>query len=210
MAEESAVANPPAPAAAPPQLDAASRRDSIAVAMSGGPATGVPDSVALPRLADSTVAAIRDERWSAIAALVHPERGLRFSPYGYVDTAESPRIAAAAVPALPQDATPRRWGSADGTGDPIILPFQSYYERWVYDRGYSEGQRGEPGEIIGQGNTLINIADAFPGADSTFVEYHLDGTERYSGMDWGSLRLIYVRAAARWWLVGIVRDQWTI
>ncbi len=201
--------NTPA-ALVPPQPDAASRGDSIAVVLYAPPATGVPDSIDLARLADSTLAAIRDERWTAVAALVHPTRGLTFAPYGYVDTTEAPRIAAAAVATLPADTTPRRWGTADGTGDPIVLDFQNYYERWIYDRGYTDGRRGIPGEIIGVGNTLINIAKAFPGSDSTFIEYHLEGSERYGGMDWGSLRLVYTREAGRWWLVGIVRDQWTI
>src|SRR5690606_24087235 len=50
------------------------------------PGSGVPDSVPLTAVTDSVVHAVAERRWDTLAALAHPEHGIRFSPYGYVDT----------------------------------------------------------------------------------------------------------------------------
>jgi hypothetical protein len=43
------------------------------------------------------------------------------------------------------------------------------------------------------------------------VEYHFSGfVEDYGGMDWVSLRLVFIEEEGSWFLVGIVHDQWTI
>ena len=62
---------------------------------------------------------------------------------------------------------------------------------------------------IGQGNSLNNIREFYPG--SYFVEYHFSGFDpQYAGMDWQSLRLVFLEEDGVWLLVGIVHDQWTI
>lgn len=44
-----------------------------------------------------------------------------------------------------------------------------------------------------------------------YVEYHFPGFEKkYEGKDWKSLRLVFEKKNDRWYLVGIVHDQWTI
>ncbi len=44
-----------------------------------------------------------------------------------------------------------------------------------------------------------------------FIEYHFSGfEEEYGGMDWVSLRLVFVQEGGQWYLVGLVNDRWTI
>jgi len=63
-------------------------------------------------------------------------------------------------------------------------------------------------EELGHSSMINNIAEFYPG--SSFVEYHFSGfEEKYEGMDWVSLRLVFLQEGGRWYLVGLVNDQWT-
>jgi hypothetical protein len=152
---------------------------------------------------------IEDADFAALALMTHPVKGLRFSPYGYVDSANDLVFTAAEVALLPADTTTRTWGSFDGTGFPIDLTFAAYYDRFVYDADFVNPQFIGVNNIIGMGNTLINLDDVYP--DGAFVEFHFSGFDpQYEGMDWRSLRLVFEEVDGEWLLVGIVHDEWTI
>lgn len=174
------------------------------------PGSGLSDSVPVLHVADSVVLAIADRDWPALAALAHPQHGVRFSPYGHVDTTVTQRLTASQIAVLGSDATERRWGTADGTGDPLTFTFDEYYRRFLYDKNFTEGRRGDPGELIVTGNSLINMDDVFTWPGTSFVEYHVEGTEQYGGMDWGSLRIVLTREGGRWYVTGLVNDRWTV
>jgi hypothetical protein len=47
--------------------------------------------------------------------------------------------------------------------------------------------------------------------DATVVEFHFPGfEEKYEGMDWKSLRVVVEKLDNKWYVVGIIHDQWTI
>lgn len=147
--------------------------------------------------------------FAALARLVHPERGLVVSPYGYVDLDEAVRLSQEEVATAGEDPTVRTWGHADGTGEPLELAFPEYFERYVYDADFASAPGVAVDRRLGQGNTVSNLDEAFP--DGSFVEFHFPGfEERYQGMDWRSLRLVFSPVDGRWWLVGVVHDEWTI
>jgi hypothetical protein len=100
------------------------------------------------------------------------------------------------------------WGVYDGSGEPINLTFEAYYEEFVYSADFAEAEQVAVNERLGQGNTINNIQEFFP--QSSFVEYYLPGSEEFGGMDWESLRLVFVEDGDTWLLVGIVHDEWTI
>jgi hypothetical protein len=97
---------------------------------------------------------------------------------------------AAQIRGLLADPTVYHWGVYDGSGAPIDLPFAAYYERFVYDADFARPDVVGLDETIGQGNTLNNIAEVYPGAVT--VEYHLAGFDpQYAGLDWRSMRLVF-------------------
>lgn len=197
-----------APGAAPAP-DATATAPASGVPAAEAPDRAAPDTLTIVEVAERAREALAARDFDALAGLVHPARGLRFSPYGYVDTTEHVVLPPAAVASLPSDTTTRLWGHYDGTGEPIRLRFDAYYDEFVYDAAFGEGRRGAPGERIGQGNSLNNIGEVF-GSEATFVEYHVPGSEEYDGMDWNSLRLVVAPYQGRPRLVGVVHDQWTI
>jgi hypothetical protein len=152
--------------------------------------------------------ALAEKDMAKVANYVQPEMGVRFSPYGFVRE-EHQVFLPDELAALVGSDQVYTWGAYDGTGDPIELTFDAYYQEFVYSSDFANPEQMGVNERIGQGNTINNIGEFYPG--SSFVEYHFSGfDEEYEGMDWESLRLVFVQEDGTWWLVGIVHDEWTI
>ena len=169
----------------------------------------VNDPVAL-RAAEA-IMALKDGDMVALSTLVHSAKGLRFSPYATVQTGAGGDLVFSAtdVRGLMADSTVYHWGTYDGSGKPIALTFRQYYDEFVYDVGFSRPDVVGFDETVGQGNSIDNIASAYP--DGVLVEYHFEGFDpQYAGMDWRSLRLVFEEQGGSWYLVGIVHDEWTI
>lgn len=167
--------------------------------------------LALQDRADRLILALKQADWTALSAYVHPRLGVRFSPYGYVHAGQDgDRVfTAAQVKAFPLDSKTYEWGTFDGSGQPIAMSTGEYYRRFIYDHDFAEAPQVEWDRRIGQGNTLFNLTEVYPGG--RFVEYHFPGFEaKYQGMDWRSLRLVFQAEGGTWYLVGIVHDEWTI
>ena len=171
--------------------------------------TATPAVATLTATADSVVAALADSNWTKLAAYVHPKHGVRFVPYGYVDSSAQV-FTREQIPRLGGGSQTYLWGHYDGTGDPIDLTFGDYYKEFIYDKAYQHAPQGDPNEQLGTGNSLNNIAEFYAGRDVSFVEYHVPGTDEYNGMNWGSLRLIFEQTDDAWYLIAIVHDEWTI
>ena len=179
---------------------------AVLVACAGTPRGGHGQA----EVAAQAVQALRARDWPALARLAHPKEGIRFSPYAYVDTASGIVLSVAELAVLGRDATVRRWGNYDGSGEPIELSFASYFERFVYDRDFAGVTPGRPNERVGRGNSIDNIRAAYAPRPVSFMEFHLPGSERYNGMDWRSLRIVLEHVGNRWYVTAIVHDQWTI
>ncbi len=158
---------------------------------------------------------LKDGDLEALAERVHPEKGVRFSPYTYVRAVpgapeeEDLVFRAAQIPGLASDPTVYHWGRFDGSGEPIDLTFAGYYDRFIYDANFAAPDIIGFAETIGRGNTINNISDVYPQAVT--VEYHFEGIDpQYAGLDWRSLRLVLEELNGTWYLVGIVHDEWTI
>ena len=150
-----------------------------------------------------------DRDLQSLAAHVHPEKGVRFSPYAYVDLEKDRVLTAEAVAQAWQDPGVSIWGTLDGIGDPIEATFAEYFNRFVYDVEFASPHLIGNNVAIGTGNSLNNLREAYP--EALFVEFHFTGFDpRFAGMDWRSLRLVFEETEAGWRLVGIIHDEWTI
>lgn len=155
------------------------------------------------------LALLKAKDMEKLSQAVHPDKGVRFSPYGYVNTETDLVFTVNEIRNLQSDHKVYVWGSYDGSGQPIELSFKDYYNKFVYDKDFQNAEETGYNKILGQGNSLINISDVYP--DANFVEYYFPGFEpKYEGMDWESLRLVFEKKDSVWYLVGIIHDQWTI
>jgi uncharacterized protein YgiM (DUF1202 family) len=171
-------------------------------------------SEAVAARAAQIILALKAHDLRALADWVHPDKGVRFSPYTYVRATpglpggEDLVFTAAQVQGLWSDPTVYHWGTAAGSGEAIDLSFVDYYERYVYDVDFARPDVIGFGETVGSGNTINNISEVYP--EAVTVEYHFERFDpQYAGMDWRSLRLVLEESAESWYLVGIVHDEWT-
>lgn len=169
---------------------------------------GMPPSVT--EAATTVMRALSRKDMSQLAAWVHPEKGLRFSPYAYVDMTTDLVFTRAEVEGLMKDTTKRVWRTFAGSGDLIEMTFADYYKKFVYDADFMQEAEIAVNQGLGQGTMIINLNDVYPKEQYDFVEYHIDGIDpSVEGMDWRSLRLVFEKIGEDRALVGIIHDQWT-
>jgi len=157
--------------------------------------------------ASEVIATIKNSDFTKLATYVHPQKGVRFSPYGYVSTQSNLVFSADKIKNVTTDQTKYVWGGYDGSGFPMELTFEEYFKSYVYSHDFANATEISYNRSVGSGNTLNNILVAYP--NGTFVEYRFPGL-KYGGMDWQSLRLIFEELNGTWYLVGVVHAQWTI
>lgn len=154
---------------------------------------------------------IKNKNYDSLSAMAHPAEGVRFSPYGFIDTAHDKVIYAATMASWADKKKRTRvlWGTVDPTDEPINMTIDSYIKRYVYDVDFLRADSVKVNEFIGGGNSLNNLLDVYKGCN--FVECHFPGFDKkFDGMDWRSVRLVYKLLDGKYYLVAIVHDEWTI
>ncbi len=166
--------------------------------------------IATPKeAANEIVTAFSEKDMKKVASFVHPSKGVRFSPYAYVDVEDDVVFTAEQVKEAMSEDTVYTWGVFDGKGNPIEKTFAEYYERFIYDEDFANAEEVAVDERLGHGNTLDNTGEVYP--EATVVEFYFSGfNPDFAGMDWRSLRLVLEEEDGQWYLVGVVHDEWTI
>ncbi|MFC0215718.1 hypothetical protein ACFFK0_25295 [Paenibacillus chartarius] len=195
-------------AAAPPASDAPSKTPDKPKPDAQGPVTPEQAKLTIAARATEVVTLLKNKDMGKLKTYVHPQKGVRFSPYSYVDVKKDLIFSADQIGNLLKDAKTYTWGSYDGSGELITLTFVEYFGKFVYDHDYAKAEKTAYNETLGKGNMTNNIKDVYPNA--IVVEYHFSGFDKkLEGMDWASLRLIFEKADSEWMLVGLTHDQWT-
>ena len=164
---------------------------------------------ALLVLTKEILAVIKDKDYKKLTEYIHPENGIRFSPYGYIDTTSDITATRSTFRLNAYINKKRVWGSYDGSGDPIKLTSREYFEKFVYDVDFLNAEKTSLNLCLGGGNSQNNIRAIYEGLP--FTESYFSGFDvKYSGMDWRALRLVYKEYNGTYYLVGIIHDEWTI
>lgn len=175
----------------------------------GGALAPAEAAAGIAARAEQVINLIAEQDMAALADFTHPVKGIRFSPYSYVDVKNHVVFKPSDLKTFFTNSAVYHWGSYDGTGEPISLTPAAYYQTFIYDQDYRNAGAISYNEQLFQGNMINNAPDVYPGA--IIVEYHFDGFDaKYGGLDWRSLRLIFEADKGEWLLVGIIHDQWTI
>jgi hypothetical protein len=147
--------------------------------------------------------------YRTIANYVHPKMGIRFSPYGFIDTANHQLLSRSTLSELAFNLEKVNWGAHDGTGEPILMTLPGYSKRFVYDVDFLKAKERSVNRTIASGNSLNNLTSVYP--DCEFTEFYFPGFDpKYNGMDWRTLRLVFKKEGKQYYLVAIVHDEWTI
>ena len=144
---------------------------------------------------------------NTLAEYVHPKKGILFSPYSDLKNNDNLVFEKKEMVKIYDKNEELVWGMYDGTGARILLTFDDYFDKFIYDADFIEYEPNFD-SIMGTGNTLENTNSVFPYAK--IVEYYIPGTEKYGYLDWKSLRLVYEMYRGKYYLVAIVHNCWTI
>lgn len=159
--------------------------------------------------ADKVLISLKQRDMNKLAETVHPQKGVRFSPYAYVQKEKHIVFLKDDIVNALNDNKKILWGEFDGTGEPIYFTFNEYMNRFVYDHDYLLAPETVFNEETKRGNSLNNVKEAYP--DGVFIEYYFPGFDpQYNGMDWRALRLVFEKHDDEWYLTGIIHDEWTI
>ncbi|KRF30208.1 hypothetical protein [Paenibacillus sp. Soil787] len=166
---------------------------------------------AIESRAKETIQALKEKDLKKLAELIHPKKGVQFSPYSYIHVSSDVQVLGSGLAALWANTSTTHWGDYDGSGDPIDLTFPNYWDKFVYNEDFAAAPQISYNIILGKGNMINNVFSVYPTTSAITVEYHYPGLDpQFQGMDWTSLRLVYENSGTQWYLVAIVHDQHTM
>ena len=100
-----------------------------------------------------------------------------------------------------------QWGSTAGEGRPIVMTVAEWFSTYAAEPALVSTDRLSLDQPIGGGNTINNLAAAFPSA--RIVELHFSGETNNPDFTWSSVRLAFEPSDSAWRLVAITSDHWT-
>ncbi|PZD97538.1 hypothetical protein DNH61_01280 [Paenibacillus sambharensis] len=172
------------------------------------PVEGQPPTV--KEAATTVIRALKAGNMETVAQWAHLEKGVRFSPYAYVDKETDVVLSQEELEGIMDDSKKRVWRTYAGRGDKIEMTYAEYHKEFVYDMDYMEKAEVAVNEVLGEGTTVNNLDEVYPPDNHDYVSYYIDGVNpEYEGMDWGSLRLVFEEIGSDYALVGIIHDEWT-
>lgn len=171
------------------------------------PETSADNFYELKKINQIVIKLIKKRDISALSKYAHPKKGIMFSPYSDLKNNDNQIIEKKELVKIYEKNEELVWGEYDGTGVRILLTFDNYFDRFIYDEDFIEYEPNYD-SIMGTGNSIENMNSVFPYARS--VEYYTPGTEEYAYMDWKSLRLLYEIYRGKYYLVAVVHNEWTI
>jgi len=156
--------------------------------------------------AAAIITALKSRDFELLATYVHRIKGVRFSPYAYVDVESDQIFQTDAVRTLDTNIGDYLWGYYDGSGDPIKGTFDQYYDEFIFSHDFTNSTYLSIDTTIVDGNTIDNSLEVYP--DARIVEFNFPSSDS-SGLDWSSLRIVLEWHHEAWRLVGLVHDHWT-
>lgn len=167
----------------------------------------VDKETALKAANEGVLQALKDKNYKRFADFIHPEKGVRFSMYAFVSPEGDKLFSKSDFIKYQPTKTIFTWGALDGSGDLYKSTITDYLIKWVYSKDFATGQVSI-NEFQGKGNSMNNLKEIYPKAD--FTENFVKGSESNPEMDWKCLRLVFEQYQGKYYLVGVVNDQWTI
>ncbi len=172
------------------------------------PEPAISEDSALLKINREILSILKKQDYKGLADFIHPNRGVRFSPYGYIDTLRNQQFSVMRFKKEIGSDKLIHWGEFDGSGDSILLTSKAYFSKFVYNKDFLNAEKTSLNKVLGKGNSLNNVEQVYKGRP--YVENYFPGFDKkYGGMDWCSLKLVFEKMGDTYYLVGLVHDQWT-
>lgn len=168
------------------------------------------EKTSLKKQGDAVLEAFNDKDCDALEGLIDPDKGVRFSPSGHVNTETDRSFTAGDFAEECRSGTEQLlWGYHDASGAPLMFTVPEYIAEYITEHNYLEAPEVYYDEFTDKGLNMNNAKEAYPKA--SFLEYHFPGFDPNSeGMDWESLRLAFEEKNGTYYLVGVIHDWHSI
>ena len=151
--------------------------------------------------------AIKDRDYELLSQYAHPEKGVLFVPYSYIDYQKNLMFKPKQIKNFSQDEEVYIWGEIMSP-DMIEMTIANYFDRFVYDKDYIFTEQIAINAIIGQGNSIENVEKVFENA--IFVEFYDKGSVEYEGLDWSSLKIVMEKYNGEFKIVALIHASYTL
>ncbi|RCW51619.1 hypothetical protein [Halanaerobium sp. ST460_2HS_T2] len=159
--------------------------------------------------AQKVIKAIACRNFNKLSNYIHPEKGVRFSPYTYVRIEKDVVFTKKQVNNFFNNDKIYLWGHYDGSGKEIRLSPKEYYHQFIYTDNFINADKIGYNEVLSSSNMIKNQFEVYE--NPIIVEYYFSDTKtKYDGMNWKSLSLVFEKYKSKWMLRGIIHNQWTI
>ena len=172
----------------------------------------LPDTYLAYNVAINAIESINCRDYESLSRYVHPEKGILFSPYSFVDYNEHLVFSSEQVGRFAGDNSIYIWGIKDASNIPLELTVDDYFNRYVYDKNYLFVDQIGINIVIRQQGNIQNIkehlTDLFGGC--IIVDFYDQGSGEYEGLDWSSIILVLEKYNGRFNIVAIVHSSYTL
>jgi hypothetical protein len=167
------------------------------------------DREALLKQAYAALNCFKNHNYKDLSGLVHPIKGVSFTPYSTVDHSTDKTFKPADLSKAAGSNNVYTWGLQNGSGKPIQLSMSDYFKKYVYNAEYISAPILGINTVISSGNSLENVAEAYP--DCYFIEFYFPGINpEDKGFVWCGLKLVFEYTEGGYMLVGVIHSEWTI
>lgn len=162
---------------------------------------------ALQKTNNDILKALKAKDYKTFASFIHPEKGITFSMYAFINPKEDKHFSKAEFEQFQPTKTLFTWGAHDGSGDAYKATINEYLSQWVFSKDFTS-DKYSVNTFQGKGNSLNNLTEIYPKKD--FTENYIQGSEKNSEMDWKTLRFVFDEFQGTYYLIAVINDQWTI
>ncbi|MFL9833533.1 hypothetical protein [Chryseobacterium terrae] len=165
------------------------------------------EEVALKKMNDEILQALKVGYYDIFSNYIHPEKGVRFSMYAFVNRNEDKHFSKIDFEKYLPTKTIFTWGSRDGSGEIYKTTIKQYLKNWAFRKDFTKSEYAFD-TFLGKGNSLNNLKEIYP--NTHFTENYIPGSEENAEMDWNALRLVFEEFDGKYYVIAVINDKWTI
>lgn len=155
----------------------------------------------IDKKSELAIKAIKFRNFNLLVELIHPNFGVRLSPYSYIMSTDV-IITADKFQDYYLSNRILTWGY-DIYMKPVEMSFQEYYTRFIYNQDFVNADEVTYNNLSRRNNIIDNTKAYYPNA--IISEYRIFGIDPdVEEKDWTYLRLVFEEYHDTWYLSGII------
>ncbi|MBL4704528.1 MAG: hypothetical protein JKY54_08400 [Flavobacteriales bacterium] len=148
---------------------------------------------------------LKEKNWPAVSALTSSDHPLRISPKVHLDS-NTFTVDGKLLSKLEISGEEIVWYINTASGEPMIMNFTDYFNRYIWDKDYSKAHF-HVDEYISRSSLINNLASEFPNCKTVEAFIKTDIKSNPSAIQWRSLNMVFKYMDNKYYLVGLVHDQ---